>query len=113
MTYVIFGTKLVFHFKINPIIVQKFALYLTYKCHVILFLVFIRPKNLYFFGSGDHDMCVPFTGTEAWTRSVGYKIIDPWRPWLINNQIAGYPHFFISHIMNVQIFNLFIQQKRN
>jgi len=39
-------------------------------------------------------MCVPFTGTEAWTKSIGYKIIDPWRPWLINNEIAGYPLFF-------------------
>ncbi|XP_010251666.1 PREDICTED: serine carboxypeptidase-like 20 [Nelumbo nucifera] len=40
--------------------------------------------------SGDHDMCVPFTGTEAWTRSLGYKIIDEWRPWTCNEQIAGY-----------------------
>ncbi|KAF2603249.1 hypothetical protein F2Q70_00027136 [Brassica cretica] len=23
--------------------------------------------------SGDHDMCVPFTGSEAWTHSLGYK----------------------------------------
>ncbi|KAJ0014620.1 hypothetical protein Pint_21250 [Pistacia integerrima] len=29
--------------------------------------------------SGDHDMCVPHTGTEAWTRSLGYKTVDPWR----------------------------------
>ncbi|KAJ3671950.1 hypothetical protein LUZ60_008029 [Juncus effusus] len=40
--------------------------------------------------SGDHDMCVPFTGSEAWTRSLGYPIIDSWRPWIVNNQIAGY-----------------------
>ncbi|XP_057732547.1 serine carboxypeptidase-like 20 [Arachis stenosperma] len=40
--------------------------------------------------SGDHDMCVPFTGTEAWTRSLGYKIIDEWRPWTSNDQVAGY-----------------------
>ncbi|XP_031100495.1 serine carboxypeptidase 1-like [Ipomoea triloba] len=40
--------------------------------------------------SGDHDMCVPFTGSEAWTRSVGYKIIDEWRPWIVNEQVAGY-----------------------
>ena len=40
--------------------------------------------------SGDHDMCVPFTGSEAWTRSVGYKIVDEWRPWTSNGQIAGY-----------------------
>ncbi|KAK7287299.1 hypothetical protein RIF29_00521 [Crotalaria pallida] len=40
--------------------------------------------------SGDHDMCVPFTGSEAWTRSVGYKIVDEWRPWTSNGQVAGY-----------------------
>ncbi|XP_039013756.1 serine carboxypeptidase-like 21 [Hibiscus syriacus] len=40
--------------------------------------------------SGDHDMCVPFTGTEAWTRSVGYEIVDEWRPWTSNGQVAGY-----------------------
>lgn len=47
-----------------------------------------KPSNL--FGSGDHDMCVPFTGSEAWTRSVGYKIVDEWRAWIVNNQVAGY-----------------------
>ncbi|KAI8030730.1 Serine carboxypeptidase-like 7 [Camellia lanceoleosa] len=40
--------------------------------------------------SGDHDMCVPYTGSQAWTRSVGYKIIDEWRPWMTNDQVAGY-----------------------
>ncbi|GMH20845.1 hypothetical protein Nepgr_022687 [Nepenthes gracilis] len=40
--------------------------------------------------SGDHDMCVPFTGTEAWTRSIGYKIISLWRPWISQDQVAGY-----------------------
>lgn len=41
--------------------------------------------------SGDHDMCVPFTGTQAWTRSLGYKIVDEWRSWTSNDgQVAGY-----------------------
>ncbi|XP_028769706.1 serine carboxypeptidase-like 20 [Neltuma alba] len=40
--------------------------------------------------SGDHDMCVPFTGSQAWTRSMGYKVVDGWRPWIVNNQVAGY-----------------------
>ncbi|KAG8380319.1 hypothetical protein BUALT_Bualt06G0003300 [Buddleja alternifolia] len=40
--------------------------------------------------SGDHDMCVPFTGTQAWTQSLGYKIVDEWRPWKSNGQIAGF-----------------------
>ncbi|KAJ0113641.1 hypothetical protein Patl1_03120 [Pistacia atlantica] len=40
--------------------------------------------------SGDHDMCVPYTGSEAWTRSVGYKVVDKWRPWTSGGQVAGY-----------------------
>ncbi|KAL0322294.1 UNVERIFIED_CONTAM: Serine carboxypeptidase-like 20 [Sesamum calycinum] len=40
--------------------------------------------------SGDHDMCVPFTGTQAWTQSLGYKIVDEWRPWKSNRQVAGF-----------------------
>ncbi|XP_050208294.1 serine carboxypeptidase 1-like [Mercurialis annua] len=40
--------------------------------------------------SGDHDMCVPFTGSQAWTRSLGYKIVDEWRPWISMGQVAGY-----------------------
>ncbi|KAL5172285.1 Serine carboxypeptidase-like 20 [Glycine soja] len=40
--------------------------------------------------SGDHDMCVPYTGSQVWTRSVGYKIVDEWRPWSSNGQVAGY-----------------------
>ncbi|XP_044473198.1 serine carboxypeptidase 1-like isoform X2 [Mangifera indica] len=40
--------------------------------------------------SGDHDMCVPFTGSQAWTRSLGYKKIKGWRSWTSKGQIAGY-----------------------
>ncbi|XP_065876136.1 serine carboxypeptidase-like 20 isoform X1 [Euphorbia lathyris] len=40
--------------------------------------------------SGDHDMCVPYTGSQAWIRSLGYKIIDEWRSWIFDYQIAGY-----------------------
>ncbi|KAK4835059.1 hypothetical protein QYF36_004703 [Acer negundo] len=36
--------------------------------------------------SGDHDMCVPFTGTQAWTRSLGYNIVEEWRPWYPTDQ---------------------------
>jgi len=50
-------------------------------------------SSLYFFCicfSGDHDMCVPYTGTEAWTASLGYGIVDSWRHWIVNEQVAGY-----------------------
>ncbi|CAN1263937.1 Serine carboxypeptidase-like 20 [Linum perenne] len=48
--------------------------------------------------SGDHDMCVPFTGSEAWTRSMGYKIIDKWRPWVSNGQVAGYTQGYANNL---------------
>ncbi|CAN1269164.1 Serine carboxypeptidase-like 20, partial [Linum perenne] len=48
--------------------------------------------------SGDHDMCVPFTGSEAWTRSMGYKIVDKWRPWVSNGQIAGYTQGYANNL---------------
>jgi len=40
--------------------------------------------------SGDVDMCVPNTGTEAWTSSLNLPLEDGWRPWFVNNQVAGY-----------------------
>nr|GMD08342.1 serine carboxypeptidase-like 11 isoform X1 [Ipomoea batatas] len=39
--------------------------------------------------SGDHDLFVCSLSTEAWTKSLGYSIIDDWRPWFLNNQIVG------------------------
>ena len=41
-------------------------------------------------------MCVPYTGSQAWTRSLGYKVIDEWRPWRSStNQVAGYLYMFL------------------
>ena len=37
--------------------------------------------------SGDHDMCVPHTGSEAWTRGLALKPTHPWRPWKVNDQV--------------------------
>ncbi|KAK7340375.1 hypothetical protein VNO77_21077 [Canavalia gladiata] len=53
--------------------------------------------------SGDHDMCVPFTGTEAWTRSLGYSIVDEWRPWNSNNQVAGYLQAYENNLIFLTI----------
>ncbi|KDP45241.1 hypothetical protein JCGZ_15106 [Jatropha curcas] len=48
--------------------------------------------------SGDHDMCVPYTGSEAWTRSMGYKIVDEWRPWTSKGQVAGYTQGYENNL---------------
>ncbi|CAK7322542.1 unnamed protein product [Dovyalis caffra] len=39
--------------------------------------------------SGDHDMIIPFLGTQAWIRSLNYSIVDDWRPWHFQGQVAG------------------------
>ncbi|XP_024029030.1 serine carboxypeptidase-like 7 [Morus notabilis] len=39
--------------------------------------------------SGDHDMKVPFLATQAWIRSLNYTIVDDWRSWVVQGQIAG------------------------
>ncbi len=40
--------------------------------------------------SGDADACVPFFGTAQWTAAVGGAVEDPWRPWQVEGQLAGY-----------------------
>jgi hypothetical protein len=50
--------------------------------------------------SGDHDMKVPFLATQAWIKSLNYSIVDDWRQWYSNDQVAGYAHtlrLFITH----------------
>ncbi|CAA7023709.1 unnamed protein product [Microthlaspi erraticum] len=48
--------------------------------------------------SGDHDMCVPFTGSEAWTKAMGYKVVDEWRPWMSNGQVAGFTQGYANNL---------------
>jgi len=59
--------------------------------------------------SGDHDLCIPFTGTEAWTRSLGYKIIDQWRPWYLDNQVSGYTQGYEYNLtfLTIKVFICF------
>ncbi|CAI0464502.1 unnamed protein product [Linum tenue] len=40
--------------------------------------------------SGDHDMMVTYLGTQAWIRALNFSIIDDWRSWHVENQVAGY-----------------------
>lgn len=40
--------------------------------------------------NGDVDCCVPWSDNQMWTSSLGYAVADPWRPWKVNGQVAGY-----------------------
>jgi len=31
--------------------------------------------------SGDVDACVPYWGSEEWTRNLGFKVVKDWHPW--------------------------------
>jgi len=51
---------------------------------------------VFLLNSGDHDMTIPFLGTQAWIRSLNYSITEKWRPWMILDQVAGYIYITIS-----------------
>lgn len=48
-------------------------------------------------------MCVPFTGSKAWTSSLGYKVVDGWRPWISKGQVAGYV-MYLSQCTDLESF---------
>ena len=47
--------------------------------------------------SGDHDMLIPYVGTQAWIASLNLNISEDWQPWFVDGQVAGLVskfHFF-------------------
>ncbi|XP_058223275.1 serine carboxypeptidase-like 7 [Rhododendron vialii] len=48
--------------------------------------------------SGDHDLIVPFLGTQAWIRSLNYSIVNDWRSWVVEGQVAGYTRTYANRM---------------
>ncbi|GAB2225624.1 hypothetical protein Droror1_Dr00006421 [Drosera rotundifolia] len=48
--------------------------------------------------SGDHDLVVPFVGTQAWIRSLNYSIVDDWRSWHVEGQVAGFTRTYSNRM---------------
>ena len=40
--------------------------------------------------NGDNDECIPYLQDEAWTRGMNFAVKAPWRPWFVDQQVAGY-----------------------
>ncbi|GAV75569.1 Peptidase_S10 domain-containing protein [Cephalotus follicularis] len=40
--------------------------------------------------NGDHDFTIPSVGTTKWIKVLDLKIINDWRPWYVDGQVAGY-----------------------
>ncbi|XP_055833045.1 serine carboxypeptidase-like 11 isoform X3 [Solanum dulcamara] len=48
--------------------------------------------------SGDHDKVVTFRSTQAWIKSLNYSIVDDWRTWTVDNQVAGYTRSYSNQM---------------
>ncbi|XP_009626153.1 serine carboxypeptidase-like 13 [Nicotiana tabacum] len=48
--------------------------------------------------SGDHDMGIPFQSTQFWIKFLNYSIVDEWRPWIVDDQVAGYTRSYSNQM---------------
>ena len=47
--------------------------------------------------SGDRDMVVPFVATQTWIKMLNLTIVNEWRPWFVDGQVAGYTVKYSEH----------------
>ncbi|KAF3320459.1 Serine carboxypeptidase-like 19 [Carex littledalei] len=48
--------------------------------------------------SGDHDLLVPFLGTQAWVRSLNFTVVDGWRAWHVDGQTGGFTETYSNNL---------------
>ncbi|KAJ3672803.1 hypothetical protein LUZ60_006177 [Juncus effusus] len=48
--------------------------------------------------SGDHDMVIPFLGTQTWIRSLNFSVVDGWRAWHVGGLTAGFTETFSNNL---------------
>ncbi|CAH1426833.1 unnamed protein product [Lactuca virosa] len=51
--------------------------------------------------SGDHDMVVPYLSTLNWIKSLNLLVVNAWRPWFVDQQVAGYNRKYSYHDYNL------------
>ncbi|CAL5329415.1 unnamed protein product [Camellia sinensis] len=47
--------------------------------------------------NGDHDLTVPNTGTQYWIKLLNLTVVNDWRPWLVDGEVAGYTIKYSEH----------------
>lgn len=68
---------------------SNFTHFHNYKWDLFILLFFWVLFFSFSWNSGDHDFIVPFLATQAWIRSLNYSIVDDWRQWIVEGQVAG------------------------
>ncbi|KAL7236398.1 hypothetical protein ACSBR1_019643 [Camellia fascicularis] len=51
----------------------------------------------FFLHGGDRDMVIPFVGTVKWMKSLNLTVVNDWRPWFVDGQVAGYTVKYSEH----------------
>ncbi|XP_048497287.1 serine carboxypeptidase-like 7 isoform X4 [Beta vulgaris subsp. vulgaris] len=50
---------------------------------------------------GDQDMKISYVGTLGWIKMLNISISEDWRPWFVNDQVAGYTTRFANDRYNL------------
>lgn len=80
---------------ISPTRAYKLSYTSTLKeISIIDYVVLVERWQFYSFGlwswhSGDHDLIIPNTATQGWIGKLNLTIVNDWRPWLVDGQVAG------------------------
>ncbi|KAK1406671.1 hypothetical protein QVD17_42181 [Tagetes erecta] len=53
--------------------------------------------------SGDHDLLIPHQSTQAWIKQLNFSVIQQWRSWKHNGQIAGYTESYSNMMTFVTV----------
>ena len=40
--------------------------------------------------AGETDAAVPYVGSETWVAKLAQPLLEDWRAWIVNDQVAGY-----------------------